>query len=74
MAETGGADPLDRVLELRASARDRTEPMGISPDGKAWAVDGVWHPSSVIEKSLESATETAIGMLRIDQVISSRGD
>jgi len=74
LAENGGGDPLDRVLELRASARDGSEPMGVSPDGKTWAVDGVWHPSSVIEKSLESATETAMSMLRIDQVISSRGD
>ena len=74
LAENGGGDPLDRVLELRASARDGSEPIGISPEGKAWAVDGVWHPVSVIANSLESATETAIGMLRIDQVISSRGD
>ena len=74
LAQNRGGDPLDRVLELRASARDGSEPIGISPEGKAWAVDGVWHPASVIANSLESATETAIGMLRIAQVISSRGD
>ena len=34
----------------------------------------VWHPRSVIENSLQSATETAMGMLRIDQVISARAN
>ena len=73
LAENGGGDPLDRVLELRAkSASD--SPWGISSNGDAWEVQGVWHPRSVIINSLESATETAMGMLRIDQVISSRGN
>ncbi len=74
LAENGGEDPLDRVLDLRASARDGTVPTGISADGKTWEVEGVWHPSSVIDNSMTSATETAIGMLRIDQVISARGE
>ena len=74
LAENGGDDPLDRVLELRAAAREGTAPVGISPEGKTWEVNGVWHPRSVIENSLVSATETAMSMLRIDQVISARGD
>ena len=73
LAENGGGDPLDRVLELRAKSTSDS-PWGISSNGDAWEVQGVWHPRSVIINSLESATETAMGMLRIDQVISSRGN
>ena len=49
-----------------------TDSFGISPKGDVVKVDEVWHPSLVIENSIESATETAISMLRIDQVISSK--
>ncbi len=73
LAENGGGEPLDRVLELRATSLGES-PVGISQEGKTWRVVGVWHPRSVIENSLESATETATGMLRIDQVISARGE
>ena len=73
LAENGGGEPLDRLLELRASSLEES-PVGISHEGKNWQVDGVWHPRSVIENSLEAATETAMGMLRIDQVISARDE
>ena len=73
LVENAGGEPLDRVLELRSNSLSGA-PIGISQDGKIWEVDGVWHPRSVIENSLEAATETAIGMLRIDQVISARGE
>ena len=73
LVENAGGEALDRVLELRATSLSES-PVGISQDGKIWDVDGVWHPRSVIENSLESATETAMGMLRIDQVISARGE
>ena len=73
LVENAGGEPLDRVLELRSTTLGDS-PIGISQDGKIWEVDGVWHPRSVIENSLEAATETAMGMLRIDQVISARGE
>lgn len=73
LVENAGGEALDRILELRTSSLNEP-PVGISQDGKIWEVDGVWHPRSVIENSLESATETAMGMLRIDQVISARGE
>ena len=73
LVENAGGEPLDRVLELRSTTLGDS-PIGISQDGKIWEVDGVWHPRSVIENSLEAATETATGMLRIDQVISARGE
>jgi chaperonin GroEL (HSP60 family) len=74
LVENSGGDPLDRILELRTASREHDTPMGISPDGLVSMINRVWHPRQVIEASLESATETAISMLRIDQVISARGD
>ncbi len=73
LVENAGGESLDRILELRSESLEEP-PVGISEDGKKLIVEGVWHPRSVIENSLESATETAIGMLRIDQVISARGE
>ncbi len=74
LVENAGGDPLDHVLELRAAARKGDELVGISADGSVGGVEGAWHPRAVIQEGLESATETAMSMLRIDQVISSRGD
>ena len=73
LVENSGGDTLDRILELRAAANDN-EFVGITPEGTVGPAIGVWHPRAVIEESLESATETAMSMLRIDQVISARGD
>ncbi len=66
--------PLDAVLEMRAAAREDGRAIGIKADGEVGEVPGVWHPRSVIEEGLESSVETAMSMLRIDQVISARGD
>jgi len=74
LVENSGGDPLDRILELRAAAREDDGFVGITPEGEVGPSDGVWHPRAVIEEGLESATETAMSMLRIDQVISARGD
>ena len=73
LAENSGQNPLDKVLNLRSEARNGNC-VGINKDGDISSVDGVWHPKSVISDSLETATETAISMLRIDQVVSARGD
>ena len=48
--------------------------MGVNKEGEVSPVDDVWHSLAVISESLETSTETAISMLRIDQVVSSRGD
>ncbi|MBP72908.1 MAG: hypothetical protein CMA70_04920 [Euryarchaeota archaeon] len=74
LAENAGQSPLDKVLELRAEARKGEGMMGIDTSGAVSSIEGAWHPMSVISESLETATETAISMLRIDQVVSSRGD
>ncbi len=75
LAANAGKDILDSVLEMRTAAREGSEtPIGIQADGEIGDVTGVWHPRAVIEDGLESATETSMSMLRIDQVISARGD
>ena len=74
LVENSGNDPLDRILELRTATRNNKYFTGIDSDGNVSAVGRVWHPRTLIEESLQSACETSIGMLRIDQVISSRGD
>ena len=73
LVENSGGDSLDRILELRAASND-DDFVGITPEGTVGPATGVWHPRAVIEEGLESATETAMSMLRIDQVISARGD
>ena len=73
LVENSGGDSLDRLLELRAAASGG-EFTGITPEGTVGPATSVWHPRAVIEEGLESATETAMSMLRIDQVISARGD
>jgi chaperonin GroEL (HSP60 family) len=74
LVENSGGDALDQILELRAAAREDDGFVGITPEGVVGSAEGVWHPRAVIEDGLESATETAMSMLRIDQVISARGD
>ena len=74
LVENSGGESLDRILELRTASRENDIPMGINIEGFVTPTKDVWHPRSVIEASLESAAETAMSMLRIDQVISSRGD
>ncbi|MEE3231882.1 MAG: TCP-1/cpn60 chaperonin family protein [Candidatus Thermoplasmatota archaeon] len=74
LVENSGGDALDRILELRAAARDDDGFVGITPEGVVGLAERVWHPRAVIEDGLESATDTAMSMLRIDQVISARGD
>ncbi|MCP2507340.1 MAG: TCP-1/cpn60 chaperonin family protein [Candidatus Thalassarchaeaceae archaeon] len=74
LVENAGGDSLDRILELRAISRDNEKPIGITPEGVVSIINDVWHPRLVIEASLQSATDTAMSMLRIDQVISARGD
>jgi chaperonin GroEL (HSP60 family) len=74
LADNAGKDSLDAVLEMRAAAREDGLAIGIKADGEVGEVPGVWHPRAVIEEGLESSVETAMSMLRIDQVISARGD
>ena len=74
LVENSGNDALDSILELRTATRNQEKFVGIDENGKVSVIDSAWHPRTIITESLQLACETAIGMLRIDQVISSRGD
>ena len=74
LVENSGNDALDSILELRTATRNKEDFIGINENGNVSVIDNAWHPRTQITESLDLACETTIGMLRIDQVISSRGD
>ncbi|MFA5077278.1 MAG: thermosome subunit beta [Candidatus Micrarchaeia archaeon] len=77
LAENAGMDPIDTLVALRNRHKDK--------DGKYFGVDvlagkvgdmfknGVLEPTKVKRQAMTSATETARLILRIDDIISSRG-
>ena len=75
LASNAGAEGLETVLEIRTKSRDEVKrEFGINEKGEVKEIEDVLHPSSAIISSIEAALETAVGMLRIDQVVSARGD
>ena len=75
LASNAGAEGLDTVLEIRTKSRDEVKrEYGVTEQGEVKEIEDVLHPSSAILSSIEAALETAVGMLRIDQVVSARGD
>ena len=73
LALNTGADALDRVLELRAAHRNGASSAGIRSDGTVGDT-GAKEAAAAIECAITGATETCSSMLRIDQVVSARGD
>ena len=73
LAQNVGLDPLDLILELRATHRNGNASMGITPEGKV-GLTGAKEAANTFESALTAATETCASMLRIDQVVSARGD
>ena len=73
LALNAGTDALDRILELRAAHRNGESSAGITADGKV-GTTGAKEAAASLESALNSATETCASMLRIDQVVSARGD
>ena len=69
-----GNNMLDSLLELRSQVRLGKQNCGIDTNGKPGELDNVWECSDTILHALEAACETACGLLRVDQVISARGD
>lgn len=69
-----GNNMLDGLLELRSLIRLGKHNSGIDSAGKAAELDNIWECSETSLHALEAACETACGLLRVDQVISSRGD
>jgi len=77
LAESAGMDPIDTLVQLRSKHK--------SKDGKAYGVDvyrnqtsdmeklGVIEPLKVKEQAIASASEASEIILRIDDMISSKG-
>lgn len=74
LASNAGQHRLDALLALRALHRNNTLDGGINKNGEAATLQGVLECSETIAHAIEAACETACGLLRVDQVISARGD
>lgn len=74
LAQNAGVERLDTLLALRAAHRSGAWGSGIDEQGHVADIHATWLPSETLRHALESATETACGLLRVDQVISARGD
>jgi thermosome len=75
LAENAGLDPVNTIIELRKSHSDGDSHSGINVDegGVKNMLDAnVLEPLRVVEQAIQSATETAVMILRIDDVISSK--
>ena len=74
LAMNAGEDQIDTLLQLRAAHRNQSERFGVCSDGQIGEIEGVLLSAHAISHALQAAVETACGLLRVDQVISSRGD
>ena len=76
LAENAGLDPVTTLIELRKAHADGQSHAGINVY-EGGVVDmrsaNVLEPIRVAEQAIQSATETAVMILRIDDVISSKG-
>ncbi|MFC5278874.1 thermosome subunit alpha [Halorubrum rubrum] len=75
LAENAGADPIDTLVDLRAT-HDREGRAGVIADGRTVRVGdpleaGIVDPAAVKREAVDSATEAATMLLRIDDVISA---
>ena len=76
LAENAGLDPVTTLIELRKAHADGQSHSGINVyEGGVVVMKeaNVVEPMRVVEQAIQSATETAIMILRIDDVISSKG-
>ena len=74
LASNAGQHRLDSLLSLRALQRNGSRNAGIDKDGKAGELESVYECADSVAHAIEAACETACGLLRVDQVISARGD
>ena len=74
LAINAGGDRIDSLLQLRSLHRSGKTNSGITQSGSPGEIENVWLPAYTIEHSISAACESACGLLRVDQVISARGD
>jgi thermosome len=76
LAENAGLDPIDVLIEMRKAHKDGKKYAGINVfTGKIVDMknEKVLEPIRVGKQAINSATEAAVMILRIDDVIASRG-
>jgi thermosome len=74
LAENAGLDPIDSIVELRSQHADGDSSAGLDAytgDVTDLSEDGVVEPLRVKTQAIESATEAAVMILRIDDVIAA---
>ena len=78
LAENSGLDPLDTLIALRqahTAGEEENHFIGVNVyDGGVinMLTDGVIEPMKVVSQAIQSATETAAMVLRIDNIITSK--
>ena len=75
LAENAGLDPVNTIIDLRKAHSEGKSTFGVNVyDGGVVDMNRakVFEPSRVVEQAIQSASETAVMILRIDDVISSR--
>ncbi|MAH98821.1 MAG: thermosome subunit [Euryarchaeota archaeon] len=76
LAENAGLDPVNTIIDLRKAHSEGKSTHGVNVyEGGVvdMAKANVFEPSRVVEQAIQSASETAVMILRIDDVISSKG-
>jgi len=74
LVSNSGNNMLNGLLELRSQIRLGNHNCGIDVGGKVTTLENVWECLDTTLHALQAACETACGLLRVDQVISARGD
>ena len=75
LAENAGLDPIDVLAELRAKHEEGLKTYGIDVlTGKVRDMSeiGVLEPLRIVKQAVKSATEAAVMILRIDDIVASR--
>ncbi len=76
LAENAGLDPIDMIIQLRKAHKEGHKNYGINVfEGKIEDMfsKGVIEPIRVGQQAIDSATEASVMILRIDDVIASKG-
>jgi len=76
LAENAGHNPIDKLMDLRqAHANDKNSTFGLNVytgEVSDMVKEGVVEPEKVVRQAMDSATETAVMVLRIDDVITAK--
>jgi chaperonin GroEL (HSP60 family) len=74
LAANAGKSSLDKIIELRSRLKNESTDLGVNIDGDISIIESAYEPTDSLSHSIILATETVIGLLRVDQLISARGD